>query len=95
MELSFALKVAATSHQVWEYYENIEKWSVWEKDLEAISLEGEFVSGTNGQMTLTGMPPMSFTLTSVVPYQEFIDLTETPMGKLSFAHYIQEIPEGY
>lgn len=94
MELSFTLKVAATSSQVWDYYENIEKWSVWEKDLEAISLEGAFTTGTKGSMTLKGMPPMTFTLTSVINNEEFIDMTETPAGSVIFSHYIQEVSDG-
>lgn len=94
MEFSFTLKVAATSSQVWEYYERIEKWFVWETDLEDISLDGEFMTGTKGSMTLKGMPPMNFKLTSVITNQEFIDVTETPMGQISFAHYIQELSDG-
>lgn len=90
MELSFSLKVAATSSQVWEYYENIDKWSVWEKDLEAISLDGTFITGSIGSMTLKGMPAMDFKLTSVIQNQEFIDVTETPMGSVVFAHHIEE-----
>ncbi len=94
MELSFSLKVAATSSQVWEYYEKIENWKVWEIDLEHISLEGAFITGTKGSMTLKGMPSMAITLTSVVKNKEFVDVTETPVGTVTFSHYIQELSEG-
>ena len=37
---------------------------------------------------------MAITLTSVVKNKEFVDVTETPVGTVTFSHYIQELSEG-
>lgn len=94
MELSFSLTIHASSEEVWAYYADLSKWAEWEKELEDITLEGAFETGTTGTMTLSGMPPMAIQLTSVVENKEFIDVTETPAGPVTFAHYLQDLPEG-
>lgn len=90
MKFSFEVKVNSTKQKIWECYANLDKWKVWEEDLENISLEGDFVTGTKGKMKLAGMPELDFTLSSVIEECEFIDTTSTPMGVITFGHFITE-----
>ena len=87
MKFSFELKTTATPEHLWNYYADVNQWFAWEDDLENISLAGAFVTGTTGEMTLAGQPPMTFLLTSVIPNQEFSDKTSIPgLGDLFFYH---------
>lgn len=90
MKFSFEIKIKATAAEVWEYYANFEKWYVWESDLENISLDGDgkFVTGNTGVMKLQGMPEMVFSLVAVAENKGFIDVTSTPIGDVSFGHFI-------
>lgn len=94
MEFSFMTKIRGTKEKIWEYYADIEKWYIWESDLNDITLTGPFETGSVGSMQLEGMPPMDFLLTSVKEYQEFWDKTETPMGSICFGHEIFEESDG-
>ncbi|MCI9016539.1 MAG: polyketide cyclase [Clostridia bacterium] len=88
MEFSFMTKAKATKEKVWDYYADIKKWYVWERDLKDITLNGEFKTGSKGIMQLEGMPPMEYLLTSVKETEEFCDKTDTPFGSIYFKHEI-------
>ncbi|WP_094604243.1 hypothetical protein SPSIL_036850 [Sporomusa silvacetica DSM 10669] len=77
-EFSFQTEINASPEKIWEMYANVTNRFKWEFDLEQISLEGEFVTGSSGQIKLGGQPEMTFTLTSVIPHKEFWDRTVVP-----------------
>lgn len=91
MKFCFELKTTTSIEKIWPLYEDVDKWFSWEDDLEAISLNGEFTQNTTGSMTLSGQPPMDFTLVSVVPGKSFTDKTTIPtIGDLYFIHELSE-----
>ncbi|MEN6383598.1 MAG: polyketide cyclase [Veillonellales bacterium] len=77
-EFTFQTEINASPEKIWKMYTNVKNRFKWESDLEHITLDGEFITGSSGTMKLEGQPAMSFTLTSVVPNQEFWDRTEIP-----------------
>ncbi|MDH6364673.1 hypothetical protein M2139_001660 [Enterococcus sp. PF1-24] len=92
MKFSFELETDKTVEEIWAFYEDVNKWFAWEDDLEDISLNGAFQTGTTGEMKLAGQPAMAFTLVSVIKNKEFIDKTEIPeVGTLYFSHVLEEI----
>lgn len=91
MKFSYEQETDLTPSAIWEYYADVNKWFAWESDLEKITLDGDFVKGTKGQMKLAGQPAMDFTLESVIRDKEFIDCTLIPgMGEVYFAHRIKQ-----
>lgn len=91
MKFSYEQETDLPPSAIWEYYADVNKWFVWEGDLEKISLEGDFVNGTKGQMKLAGQPAMDFILESVIKDKEFTDCTPIPgMGDVYFAHCIKQ-----
>lgn len=94
MEFSFEMKVNAPAEKVWSYYADLQKWYIWEQDLEDITLDGEFVTGSCGVMQLAGMPAMKYVLTEVVENQTFCDKTATPLGDIYFNHQILQKSDG-
>lgn len=77
-EFTFQTEVNASPEKIWKIYTNLNNRFNWESDLEQITLNGEFITGSSGTMKLADQPEMSFTLTSVVPNKEFWDRTEIP-----------------
>ncbi|MGY3778516.1 SRPBCC family protein [Isobaculum melis] len=91
MECRFKMEVAGTKETLWSYYSEVEKWFFWEENLENISIDGAFETGTYGKMKLVGQPEMAFRLTSVIPYQEFWNQTDIPgLGSITFGHEMLE-----
>lgn len=90
MKFSFEAETELASEQIWPFYAEVNNWFKWEDDLQKISLEGAFETGTVGEMTLEGQPPMTFTLTSVKPNEHFTDETTIPgVGTISFHHELE------
>ncbi len=94
LTLSFKTTVKGNKKDVWNHYCEVEKWHAWDKQLEEISLDGPFETGTVGQMKLFGQPPLEFQLSDVQEYQTFSNLASTPFGKVVFDHQIKEIEAG-
>lgn len=90
MEFSFMTAVSATKEKIWDFYSDIQKWYVWERDLKNITLDQGFKTGSVGVMELEGMPPMEYTLTAVKENEEFWDITKTPAGSIYFGHELTE-----
>ncbi|MGG5317984.1 hypothetical protein [Enterococcus sp. AZ072] len=94
MKFSFEVETELTPEQIWPYYAEVNNWYKWEDDLQKISLEGAFETGTTGEMTLDGQPPMAFTLTSVKTNEYFTDETTIPhAGTISFHHELERLGE--
>lgn len=92
MKFSFEVTTDLLPEEIWSFYADVNKWFEWEDDLRAISLEGDFETGTIGEMTLEDQPPMSFTLTSVIKNKQFIDETKIPdMGTIVFHHNLERV----
>lgn len=91
MKFSFELKTNLTPQEIWPLYADTEKWYQWEEQLKSISLDGDFATGTKGEMTLGDQPPMRFLLTSVKENEHFTDETTIPgMGKIAFHHQLEQ-----
>ncbi len=88
LEFTFKIKIQASAQDIWNMYVDVHKRRQWEKDLEYIKLDGEFLAGTFGVMKLSGQPEMVYKLTSVIPYAEYWDRTELPGTGMSicFGH---------
>lgn len=94
MEFSFKLKVNAPKEKIWDYYSDIQRWYMWEENLEDITLHGNFEAGNTGMMKLKNMPKVEYTLTNVIINQRFCDETVMPFGTIYFDHQILEETDG-
>jgi hypothetical protein len=89
MELQCKIAVNATKENIWPYYSDPDKRSIWEENLESLVFDEEVKTGTTGRMKLKDMPEMSFTLTEVIENASYCDRTDVPgMGSLFFGHKI-------
>lgn len=95
MKFSFETIANASSEKIWEYYSDTKKWYLWEDNLEDITIKNDdFITGNKGVMKLKNMPPMDFKLVSVIRHKEFIDATQTPMGSITFGHFLTPTNKG-
>lgn len=91
MKYSFELQTDTAIEKIWPLYEDVNKWFKWEDDLEDISLQGEFINGSNGSMKLSGQPAMDFVLVSVSPGKSFTDKTSIQnVGDIYFIHELND-----
>lgn len=92
MKLTFELSTDLSPQKIWPLYAEITNWYKWEADLESVSLEGDFETGTFGQMTLLGQPSLRFELIEVKADKSFCVKTSIPkLGDLYFYHELIRI----
>ncbi len=72
---------------------DMETWPEWNTDTSWVRLDGPFVEGATGQLKPKGGPKVSFVVERLTEH-EFIDVSRMPGGRITFAHRIDETPEG-
>lgn len=91
MKFSYEMTTNVPMKRLWPFYADVKRWFSWENDLEDINLDGDFVTGTTGQMTMTGQPPMPYSLVKVEEGRSFTDKSTVPdVGDVYFAHELSE-----
>jgi uncharacterized protein YndB with AHSA1/START domain len=88
-EFEHTVTTTATPAAVWARWSDPADWPSWDEGLEKVTLDGEFVVGARGELTVTGQPPLPYVLTEVRPNEGFTDETEMPGGILRFSHRIE------
>lgn len=78
--------------KLWDLYSNVENWKQWDEEIEKITLNGDFITGTKGVMYMEGQEPMNFILTDVEVKKHFIDETiiEPLNTSIIVGHYIEK-----
>lgn len=85
-EYEHSATTTAPAAAVWALWSDTTTWPSWDAGMENVSVDGDFTVGTSGTMTITGQPPIPFTLTEVEPNVRFADVTEIPGATLRFTH---------
>jgi hypothetical protein len=94
-EWSHTVTSTATPEQIWPLYAEVDRWLEWDTGLAGITLDGAFVQGSSGSLTIVGQPPLTWTLLEVTENVSFTDVTEIPgIAVLTFAHRIEPTAEG-
>ncbi len=74
--------------KVWELYFDVSHWKKWDKELESVTLQGEFVKGSAGGMKMKNGQSLPFILDSVTPMSEFTTVSTLGAIVVSFGHTI-------
>lgn len=83
----------ATPSKIWEFWSDVETWPTWDDGLDSASIEGEFVTGTNGWLKPVNGPKVKLELINVRENQFFHDRTQLPLGRLDFFHTLERVGE--
>lgn len=72
-EHSSTVTTSATPDAIWKLWSDTTTWSTWDPAVERVVLEGEFVVGAEGTMTLRGGIEAPFTLEVVETHARYLD----------------------
>ncbi|MEU4741076.1 SRPBCC family protein [Actinosynnema sp. NPDC023658] len=90
-EFEHSVDTTAPAAAVWALWSDVDRWTEWDGELDAVTLEGPFAVGSTGTMAIPGQPPITFALTSVVEGEGFTDETVVPGATLRFVHRVEEV----
>ena len=82
------------AEQVWELYSDVSSWKRWDIDIESVSIEGEFVEGSNGMIKIKNGQFLPFTLEKVEVNKSFINTSQLGDITISFEHIIKSNNDG-
>ena len=74
--------------KVWALYSDVSRWVEWDKELESVTIEGEFVKGSIGIMNMKNGQSLPFVLDSVAPMNEFSTVSNLGAIIVTFGHIL-------
>jgi hypothetical protein len=86
---SFSARTKARPEQIWKFWNDVSRWSEWDRDVASSRLDGPFREGTRGYLKPKGGPGTRFLLTSVEPPHAFTSRSYLPLCTLDFIHTLR------
>jgi hypothetical protein len=92
---SYSTKVRdVTAEQLWRVFVDVNRWHIWDGDLDYARLEGEFAVGNSFLLKPKGGPKVKIQLVEVVPNRTFTDRTKFPLAEMFGQHDFVEADDG-
>src|ERR1700716_3971928 len=89
-----SVETSASPATVWQVWSNTATWQEWNPDVQSMTLNGPFATGTSGTMT-TKQGTRQVQLTSVVPGRSFqLETTVIPLTRFAFECQVIAGPAG-
>jgi uncharacterized membrane protein len=78
----------APADRLFARWADMETWPEWNHDTEWVRLDGPFATGSTGTLKPKGGPKVPFVIASLVPGEEFVDVSRLVGAKLTFHHKV-------
>ena len=85
--------VATDARRIFALYVDVNGWSIWDPEVRAASINGQFVAGSTGTLRPKQGPPVKITFTSVEPNRSFTVESKLFFCVMRFEHELSEGPE--
>ena len=69
-------------------------WPEWNLDTQWVRLDSPFAQGATGTLKPKGGPKVRFTVESLIPDREFVDVSRLAGARLRFAHHTTPAVDG-
>ncbi len=80
--------------EVYQTYEKVSEWPLWDSDTEAATINGSFIQGATGKIKPKGSPESKMKLTEVTPNRSFTVECALPFCKMHFTHVLNKVDDG-
>jgi hypothetical protein len=87
-------RTTAAPAALFERWGDMATWPEWNADTEWVRLDGPFATGSRGVLKPKGGPKVKFVIESLVPGQEFVDVSLLFGARLTFRHDVTPLPDG-
>jgi hypothetical protein len=84
----------AAPERFFEIWADMATWPEWNADTEWVRLDGPFQTGATGVLKPKGGPKTKFTVASMVPGREFVDVSHLMGAELTFNNQVTKLPTG-
>ena len=86
MSIEQSITINSSPEAIFEIYKDVSSWAAWDPDIEAVGLEGDFISGTKGWLKPVGAPKTATVMVEVDEPRRFVVESKLPMCTMRFEH---------
>ncbi|MDC0948067.1 SRPBCC family protein [Gammaproteobacteria bacterium] len=86
MKFEKSIEILADPAKVFNAYTDVSGWSLWDPEVEAASLFGDFEIGAIGSIKPKGAPKSKITLVEITENRSFTVECRLPLCKMHFVH---------
>jgi len=79
----------ASPAQLWQLYQDPTTWPEWDHQLEDVTVDGPFETGSTGTIKPVGGPRTRYRMVAVTEKVSFTDVTRLPLATMRFDHRIE------
>jgi hypothetical protein len=79
-----------TAAEVWKVWTDVDRWHLWQDDIEFARMNGEFRAGGTFRFKPKGGPELTLELSHVQPHASFVDITRFPLARMVDSHELIE-----
>ena len=76
--------------QVWKVWSDVDRWHLWQDDIEFARMNGPFETGGSFKFKPKGGPNLTLELSEVRPNALFVDITRFPLARMVDSHELIE-----
>jgi hypothetical protein len=84
----------ATREQIWAFWADLPGWPKWDENLEAVTIDGPFESGTFGRLKPVSAKEVAIEILDVDAPNSFVDVQLLPKAAMRTVHKISEADDG-
>jgi uncharacterized membrane protein len=81
-------QIAAPAARVWEILSDVERWPTWTASMTSVQLDGPMAVGSKARIRQPKLPPVTWTITEVVPGRSFTWHSSVPGSRATGWHEV-------
>lgn len=93
MSIEYCIRIDRSREHIFSIYKDVDSWAQWDPDIEAVSLDGDFVTGTPGWLKPVGAPKTATKMVSVNEPASFTVESKLPFCTMTFEHVLETADE--
>lgn len=88
MQHEVTVSVAAPADRVWAILSDVERWPTWTASVTSVELHGPMAAGSTARIRQPKLPPVTWTITEVVPDRSFTWESTAPGSRATGWHEV-------
>ncbi len=90
MKFEETITINAPAEKIFQCYENVSEWHLWDSEIQSASIEGDFQVGVTGKLKAQKCPEAKIEITEITKPISFTVISKLPLGLMTFEHYLVE-----
>ncbi len=88
MKFEETITINAPAEKIFQCYEKVSEWYLWDTEIQSASIEGDFQEGTTGKLKPQKGPEAKIEITEVTKPTSFTVVSKLPLCLMTFEHHL-------